>query len=163
MTAVLFLNSCGNSNTTVGPADTGSNSGSDNPAMGLKIDPALDRLNPEFNIVADQGNSYTMSFMAGAGGSPESESQEALRSIRAVEFRVYTADNQLLATRITDSVPTSGVMNRDNGTASVIAATSVRYSPSAQLPDGTYGMMVVEGKNGVAVRSEAFPVKEFVH
>src|SRR6476660_5293127 len=86
MLFVLFLNSCGNTSTTVGPTDNGSN----DPATGLKIDPALDRLNPEFTITSDQGNSYTMGFVAGAGGSPESESMTALRSISAVEFRVYS-------------------------------------------------------------------------
>jgi hypothetical protein len=158
---VLLLSSCDSNTSMVGPSsnETSGVTGSSTQT----IDPMLDKLNPELMITPVAGNTYRLGMIVGAGGTADSPEMQTLHSIRAVRFDVMSPANELIATRLTDSVPSSGVMDQQTGRISITTSTAVNFTPDRQLPEGTYAVMTVQGMNGVAVRSAELPFGQFAH
>jgi hypothetical protein len=125
-----------------------------------RVDPALVALKPQLTIATTSDGGYIMGMVVGGGGTFESNTMGALRSIRSVRFDVYALSNVCVASVESENIDASGVMNGQTGEISLTMTTYVHYKPTAALPVQAYARMTVVGANGVASITADLPERK---
>jgi hypothetical protein len=124
------------------------------------VDPGLVALKSELTIASTSDGGYIMGMVVGGGGTVESNTMSALRSIRSVRFDVYVLSNVRVASMETRNIDASGVMNGQTGEISLTMTAHVQYKPSVALPERGYARMTIVGTNGVASTRADLPARK---
>lgn len=121
------------------------------------VDPALERIEPQFAVTHLADRRYSLSFRGGAGGRSNSEGMNALHSITSLSFQIYAPDGRQLGSVATQDITTSGVANSETNEASLTAFGGVEWESPGAISPGTYAIAVLRSDRGALARRVEFP------
>jgi hypothetical protein len=124
----------------------------------VKVDEALNKMNPELKVGVDPNGVYQLSMVVGAGGMAGSPDLVAMRGIKSVVFEMLTPAQELIDFRTTDDIVSSGVM-RNDGFASLVTTATVNWDPPTDILAGSMAVMTIHTDAGVVQRSAEIPAE----